>query len=161
MPMRAFDADDFRSVTHRGFGLLRGVVRGCDDELHGLFRTVCFQTRAEGQVGFVELLLLSDVLGGERLFVTFGDDGRLVALVRLPKNDLDLVVGEIFATKNFQVLVIEAGLPAFEVAFLNPLPVSIGHPIAFEAKCLWLFLELFARVNEHDAPAMTSRFFVP
>ena len=76
------------------------------------------------------------------------------------KTTLDLVVGEVLLAENLHVLVGETGFPAFVVTLLDPLPVSVGHPVAFVAEGFRLFLELLAGVDEHHAPAMAGGLLV-
>ena len=78
---------------------------GLRTNVDGLLLVIRLHAHAEGQVAVVELLLLLEVRGGERLLVRLGDDGRLVVLVGLPEDDADLVVGEVLAPEDLHVLV--------------------------------------------------------
>ena len=82
-------------------------------------------------------------------------------LIGLPENDADLVIGEVFAREDFDLLVSVSLGPTFGVTLLNPRPVGIGDAVAFVAKGFRLLLKLLAGVDEHHAAAMTGGLIVP
>ena len=95
----------------------------------------------------MEALFLLHVRGGEGLLVWLSDDGGLVVLIRLPEDDADLVVGEVFAREDFDLLVGVALGPAFVVALLDPGAVGVGDAVAFVAERFRLLLELLAGLS--------------
>ena len=158
VPVGPLDGEDLRPISAGSFELLRGVVRRLEHELHDLLSDLRLHTQAKGQVAVVKRLLLGEVGDAERLLVRFGDDGRLIVLVGLPEDHLDLVVGEVLAPEKLHVLVRVALGPAVPVTLLDPLAVSVSHPVALIAERFWLFLDLLAGVNEHHAAAVAGRF---
>ena len=109
----------------------------------------------------MEVLLLFHIGRRKSLLVRLGDDGRLVVLIRLPEDDADLVISEVFAREDFDVLVGVALGPAFGVALLDPGAVRIGDAVAFVAEGFWLLFKLLAGINEHDAACMAGGLVIP
>ena len=109
----------------------------------------------------MEVLLLLHVGGRESLLVRLGDGGGLVVLIRLPEDDADLVISEVFAREDFHLLVGIALGPAFDVALLDPGAVGIGDAVAFVAEGFRLLLKLLAGINKHDAACMAGGLVIP
>lgn len=160
MPVRPFNREDFISLGHRFLEQLGSVVLGFDGELEGLLLAVGFHPHAKGQIAFVKVLFLFYIRGGEGFLVRLGDDGGLVVLIGLPKDDADLVVGELFAPVDFDLLVGVTLAPTFGVTLLDPRAVGVGDTMPFVAKGFRFLLELLPGIDQHHAPFVVGRLVV-
>src|SRR6185312_4974380 len=122
------------------------------------------ESEIEFEITLIERLLPGNIRCRETLLVFFSDDSGMIVFVGLPEHDTDFVIGKVLllsvVLENLHVLVCIARLPTIAVALFDPLTVHIGHAIALIAECLWLFLELFACIDDHDAPTMRRWLFI-